>query len=326
MFSSFKINQNKIIYKNKIAFFLKELNFRDKITLIDIGARSGLNKPFSYIDEKYLNIIGFEPDFDEYKKLKKTYKNRKYFNYAIDRKIKRSKFFLLKDEPASSLYKPNNNIGYKFEKQHFEKRSIKKIINLNTNKLDNYKDEIKKIDFLKIDTQGSEFDILEGANNILKNQIPIILTETWSEDIYQKAKKFYDIARFLDNYGFRAIKIDDAANWRYRSDLKFSDFDEPVRVGYEILFIKKTELLLKKQFKEIVKIAILLDLFGFKNLSYFLIKNHPKPIASVKKKYLSIINDLNNRDLFLSKGLSRIIIKILIKLKLMDYINHPLHT
>ena len=78
MFPSFKIIKKKIVYKNKIAFFLNELNFKSKITLIDIGARSGLNKPFSYIDEEFLNIVGFEPDLSEYKKLKHKFNKRNY--------------------------------------------------------------------------------------------------------------------------------------------------------------------------------------------------------------------------------------------------------
>ena len=152
------------------------------------------------------------------------------------------------------------------------------------------------------------------------------MTETWSDDVYKNAKKFFDIAKLLDKYGYRAIKIDDAANWRYRSDISFSDFDEPIRVGYEIFFIKKTEILFKKPFSEVIKLAILLDLFGFKNLSYFLIKNHPKPIILIKKDFMKMIKKLNNQDRVLSTGIRRIIIKILIKLKLMDYINFPLHT
>ena len=37
--------------------------------------------------------------------------------------------------------------------------------------MDNYcqKNKIKKIDVLKIDTEGSEVEVLEGAKNILKN-------------------------------------------------------------------------------------------------------------------------------------------------------------
>ena len=55
---------------------------------------------------------------------------------------------------------------------------------------------------------------------------------------------------------------------------KFSDFDEPIS-RYEIFFIKKSEMLFKEPFSEVIKLAILLDLFGFKNLSYFLIKKSP---------------------------------------------------
>ena len=67
MFKNLRL-KNKFIYKNKLAFFLKELGLPSKINIIDIGARSGLNRPYSYIDEKYYNIIGFEPDKKEFLK------------------------------------------------------------------------------------------------------------------------------------------------------------------------------------------------------------------------------------------------------------------
>ena len=326
MLSFFKFENNKIIYKNKLIFFLKELHFNQKLTLIDIGARFGLNKPFSYIGEKYLNIIGFEPDKDEYENLNKNFKNRTYFNSAIYSKKKISNFYLLKDKPASSLYKPNQKLGKKFEKQHFEKRYIDQVYRMKTQTLNFYKNKIPKLDFLKIDTQGSEFDILQGSSFFLKSHCPIILTETWSDDVYENAKKFYDISKFLDSYNYNAIKIDDAANWKYRTNINFSNLDQPIRVGYEILFVKKPEILLKQNFKDLLKSAILLDLFGYKNFAYYLIKNHPKPNESIQKKYLDKIRYLDCGDRIISSPPCRLMTKILIKFKILDQINYPLHT
>ena len=325
MFKNFRF-KSKFVYKNKLAFFLKELSLPSKINIIDIGARSGLNKPYSYISENYYNIIGFEPDKNEFLKLIKKYKSRQYFNTAIFDKKKKSLFYLLDDKPASSLYEPNPLLGKKFENQHFEKRKVHKIFKIQTNKLDNFKNKITKLDFLKIDTQGSEFDILKGSSYFLKKYSPLILVETWSDEVYLKSKKFFDISKLLDKYGYRAIKIEDAANWRYKNNLAFSDFDQPIRIGYEILFVKNTELLFKRNFEDILNLGILLDLLGFKNFCYYLIKNHPKPNYKLQKIYLKKIIELNKKDLIFSKGVRRIFLKILIKLKLMDVINFPLHT
>ena len=69
------------------------------------------------------------------------------------------------------------NLGKKFE-----------TFKVQSDTLDNYcKDnQIEKIDILKIDTEGSELDILQGAQNILK-KTDVVLVE-----VMDKKNKFKD--------------------------------------------------------------------------------------------------------------------------------------
>ena len=63
---------------------------------------------------------------------------------------------------------------------------------------------IKKIDFLKIDTEGSEHDIIMGATKIIKN-IKLILFEHHFDDMIFKEYKFSDINNLLIQNNFKQI-------------------------------------------------------------------------------------------------------------------------
>jgi FkbM family methyltransferase len=61
--------------------------------------------------------------------------------------------------------------------------------------------------FLKIDAQGYEYQILEGASKIL-NQINGILVEVSLIELYVGQKKWLDIVKFIENNGFSLWSID----------------------------------------------------------------------------------------------------------------------
>ena len=72
--------------------------------------------------------------------------------------------------------------------------------------IDNYclKNNIKKIDILKIDTQGYEDKILEGAQKVLSSGIvSIIELEIMFDNVYQKYLTFSKIEKFLIHNNFR---------------------------------------------------------------------------------------------------------------------------
>ena len=75
---------------------------------------------------------------------------------------------------CSSLYEPNEELldfynGFKVAKLK-EKKEIETIT------LDDFinKEKIEDIDFIKIDVQGAELDVLKGATNTIKNVLKIV--------------------------------------------------------------------------------------------------------------------------------------------------------
>ncbi len=65
---------------------------------------------------------------------------------------------------------------------------------------------IIEIDMLKIDTQGHEPDVLEGAGRYL-GKIRIVVAELMLYDLYSKSLSFTDIEKFLIPAGFKLFDI-----------------------------------------------------------------------------------------------------------------------
>ena len=83
---------------------------------------------------------------------------------------------------------------------------IKKKIKIKKDLLSNIlkKSKIKKIDLLKIDTEGHEFNVLKGAGNFLKN-INLLLFEFHYDDSIIKKYNFNDVNNFLKKKKFTLI-------------------------------------------------------------------------------------------------------------------------
>ena len=174
------------------------INNNSPLIICDVGA-SPIDKT-EFIDElfneTFSQIIGFEPNKKEYDKLKTKDPNKKFYNYAIgdgEDKI----LNICKAPGMSSFLKPNLNYLKKFH--GFEEwAQIISEEKVNTKKL-NEIDE--KIDFLKIDVQGYEYEVLINGLEKLNN-VKVIQIETSPFPLYQGEKNSSEIMRLLENSGF----------------------------------------------------------------------------------------------------------------------------
>ena len=143
----------------------------------DVGANSGtISLPFLF--QKNLKIICFEPLNYNYKKLIENFK----INVAPQRH-ELNKIAISNKIGAAKIYfsKTNENPGFASIDNYFNLKGLQ-VENVKLNSLDNmYKFKNKKI-FLKIDVEGYEKKVIEGAKNILKNNQVLIYMETRDEN------------------------------------------------------------------------------------------------------------------------------------------------
>ena len=199
----------------------------EPINYADIGARDGLLeflKPF----EQFLNTIFFEPDVEEFKKMEKKYENKKIqiINAAISDSNSTKSLFLTKKRGGSSLLHPSGNmIGLMaIGLEGTSRFSVEKIIDVTTRRLDeavNYKDT--RIELLKIDTQGSEYEILSTLG---EHRPFLICSECATTEIYKGQKTLFVVGLLLENLGYFPIHLMDghllpksSSNWRNSTQL-----------------------------------------------------------------------------------------------------------
>ena len=176
----------------KILQFLETLAKFDnsiEFQMLEVGAHpyEGSNEPFHQIINFFPNskIFAFEINKDECEKLNKnSSKGIKFFPYALGEKQQRKKIHITNHPMCTSLYEPNEKLMRLFNNLNFA--YLKKIEEIETVSLDFFikKQNLKFIDFIKIDIQGAELDVFRGGVECLKKVLTII-TEVEFVELYK---------------------------------------------------------------------------------------------------------------------------------------------
>ena len=134
-----------------------------------------------------------EPQKKIFKFIKKKYKKNKnifIYNYAISNKEKMQTLFVNKHDLTTSLSqidKKNKylNIKAKLFGGNIDEMILKeyKIKTVKMLKIIHLK-KIKKIDVLKIDTEGHELQVLKGMESYLKKNVKCIVIEFHNSNVY----------------------------------------------------------------------------------------------------------------------------------------------
>jgi len=199
-----EIRSNRMI--NSLSFLLQS----QKLTLVDIGAADSIQPRWLQIS-KLINYIGFEPDqrsYDELLEKKNTCHSYKIYNTALWSENLNLPINLLKKPLVSSFYEPNIDIIKNFpDKERFNLVETK---TYSAKKIDDL--EIENTDFMKLDVQGGELEIIKGGNLSLEKCIGLEI-EVEFVKLYKEQPLFGDISNYLDEKGFIFIDFTSLARW-----------------------------------------------------------------------------------------------------------------
>ena len=130
------------------------------------------------------------------------------------------KFYIYNNRYFSSLYplKPEQTGAYSFDSQFGwdtdpKALSIVETLTLDTVTLDEVvkrekSENIPSPDFLSLDTQGSELEILKGGEFAIRNTVVAIATEVSFTQIYQGQPLFGEITDYLNEIGFNLASLE----------------------------------------------------------------------------------------------------------------------
>jgi len=181
----------------------KRIGYGSLQTMFDVGANIGQTWEWFRRSEAAAKIYCFEPVKDAFIELKK--KAGKDANVVFENIA----FGEAAGEKTIRLYGHNsslNSLNDAVMNQDFN--SVEEKINIDT--LDNYclKNGIKKIDFLKIDTEGYEMNVLKGAEKMLsENRVSFIYCETGFLKQNKRNTYFADLTEWLaeKDYHFNGL-------------------------------------------------------------------------------------------------------------------------
>ncbi len=220
--------------RNRLSFDdIYKLKIKKNPLIFDVGANKGQSiQRFKKIFPECI-IHSFEPIKKEFTLLKEKYQHDKKVNInneALGDKIEKKQFNVTALTGNSSFHKLNLNTNWIKKRSNQYNTSvdkyIKETVEVDVNTIDHYckKNEIEKIDILKIDTQGYEDKILEGSLHLLQNnQVDFVELEIMFDDVYEKYLSFSDIEKYLLPNDFRFSAITTANQNLFEGLVFFAD-------------------------------------------------------------------------------------------------------
>lgn len=183
-----------------------ELLANNPLWVVDVGASGGIDPKWAKFTSAYRGIL-FEPDPREYEILKsRAGKNLIVLNSALSDSVNAVDFNLCRAQKVSSVYLPNHAFLSKFPDP--EDYQVMKTIRIKTDTLDNQlkANGIAEIDFMKIDTQGTELPILKGSVDYLYNAIGLEIEVEFAQ-LYKHQPLFNEVDTFVRENDFELFDI-----------------------------------------------------------------------------------------------------------------------
>jgi FkbM family methyltransferase len=184
------------------------------ITIIDVGAQDLTSEGHIYVPLQTAGatkIIGFEPLPDEGAAPRRADQSVEMLELFVG-SGEAATFHVTEFDPASSLFAPNQEYLSQFVDLPTMCRTVSSFA-VETTKLDDVP-QITHCDYLKVDVQGGELDVLHGAQKLLGGTI-VVHCEVEFGPVYKDQPLFADVDGFLRSNRFELIDLVNAGYNRY---------------------------------------------------------------------------------------------------------------
>jgi len=288
--------------KNFIPSFLRQRQLAPEITIAEIGARitpdkTG-NRPegiFRTLPEA--RVITFEPDSDACKEIIQFTEHSpadiQTYPYAVGGVCGSQTLYETNAGDCSSLYKPNEALLQRY-------RDLEVVYLKNTREIDVItlnafmeQEDVKEIDFIKVDVQGAELDVFKGAGKAMPQLIGVCTEVEWVP-IYEGQPLFGDVDAFLRQYGLQLH------HFIYSSDglIRNTAFEGKKQVLWsDAIYFPKLEVVDTLPEDKLLKLAMMAGMYDAHDLAQYALKRYdmlhasalaPSYVAEFAKHFLNI--------------------------------------
>jgi len=226
-----------------------------------------------------------------------------------------------KHPECSSLYPPNELVINRLD-EYAERHKLMSTTAVKTITLDEFfQDKPTGIDFLQLDVQGGELNVLEGCSQLLEHQILMILVEVSFIELYKNQPLFAEVDIYLRNQGFTLLDFGKRWNGR-RQGISLMSRQHPGQLVWTDGFyvrdlIRPDQNLGFKTPDNILKLACIADIFMFYDYALELLgyltfnygDNHQYNLTDVIIKSIQAHPEIKNLNIesipFISKLLKK---------------------
>ncbi|MGD1840930.1 MAG: FkbM family methyltransferase [Thermonemataceae bacterium] len=219
-----KVKRNEIAYALDISDYqswliyflsdedtsLKMLTYLENAEIIlDIGANIGqtaleINKDRQKHTDSF-HIICFEPYPENYTKLQINFKLNETQHIKAEKLglgIAPKKVRMYKDCATNS---GGNRMVYNASENTLDVEEVE------ITSLDNYltSNNLHQVDFIKIDVEGYEYEVLKGATNTLKQIKPKLFIELDDQNLKHQGSSAYELISFLEGFDYSIRDVED---------------------------------------------------------------------------------------------------------------------
>jgi len=189
-----------------VAFVVPLLD--NPIVVVDVGCRWGFADAWLGLGDRG-SIIGFDPDVEECRRLEERYADRAGVHVipqGLGSRPGPATLHITKDPAGSSLYRPHPDtygLHPDLDGAQPERTIAVELVTLDAWWAVNGP---ASADVIKLDTQGSELDILRGASDVLES-VRAVEVEVEFNPLYEEQPLFGDVDAFLRRHGFMLWKL-----------------------------------------------------------------------------------------------------------------------
>ena len=179
-----------------------------KTHVIDAGSRYGIHPSWESVKE-LIEFDLFEVDKTENDRLKKKYRNSpnvNCHNMALWSESGPLNFNITKHKGLITTLTPDKDYLQKTEYWQDEWQ-VEGVFQIQATTIDTLAQE-KSIHFLKLDTEGSELQILKGGVNTIQNSVLGIRCEVFFTPCLENVPLFGEIDEFMRTQGFELLNLD----------------------------------------------------------------------------------------------------------------------
>jgi FkbM family methyltransferase len=191
---------------------------REPVRAMDVGAAGGVARQWRD-SLMVMEVDCFEPDEDECAlRQRDSPPNVHWFPVALAGSSGPRPFYVLNRPTGSSLFPPNDPVILEYSGRSYAE--VRQVIEVDCRSLSDFLDEYRRPvpALMKLDTQGTELEILSSLTATQMEAVACIETEVEFVELYRGQPVFHDIDTFMRERGFRLLDLRTHRSYRNADD------------------------------------------------------------------------------------------------------------